>query len=82
MKRTAKVGIMPEADFRNRMLAAARGERTRAKGEPKIWFSSMRSLADVLNDKNRELICLIAEKPPMSGADLAVKGNSIGVWTK
>lgn len=36
MKRTAKVGIMPEADFRNRMLAAARGERTRAKGEPKI----------------------------------------------
>ena len=71
MKRTAKVGIMREVEFRNRLLAAARGERPRPKGEPKIWFSSMRSLAEVLSDKNRELVRVIAEKHPKSVAELA-----------
>lgn len=71
MKRIVKVGIMPEAEWRNRMLAAARGERPRPKGEPRIWFSSMRSLAEVLSDKNRELVRLIAVKHPESVADLA-----------
>lgn len=71
MKRIVKVGIMPEAEWRNRMLAAARGERPRPKGEPRIWFSSMRSLAEVLSDKNRELVRIIAEKHPESVAELA-----------
>ena len=71
MKKTVKVGIMAEVDWRNRILAAARGERPRLKDDPKIWFSSMRSLAEVLSDKNRELVRLIAKNRPETVAALA-----------
>ena len=41
------VGILPQERIRERMLAIARGEFKPKPTEPKIWFTSMRSLAKV-----------------------------------
>lgn len=66
-----KVGIMPLKDFQAYTKAIVTGKHKRKRGEPKIWFSSMASLAQVLSDQNRELLSLIAEKNPESISELA-----------
>ena len=65
------IGIMPQADIRKRMLAIAKGTYKPKAGEPKIWFTSMRSLAEVLSDENRALLKVIQEAKPSSIASLA-----------
>jgi len=54
------IGILPQDKIRERVLAIARGEHKPKPGEPKIWFTSMKSLAEVLSDDNRALIRVIA----------------------
>jgi len=66
-----KVGIMPLKDFQAYTKAIVAGKHKRKRGEPKIWFSSMASLAQVLSDQNRELLSLIAEQKPASISELA-----------
>jgi predicted transcriptional regulator len=39
--------------------------------DPKIWFTSMRSLAQVLSDENRALLALIRTAQPNSISELA-----------
>lgn len=53
------IGIMPQDKTRERMLTIARGEYKPRPTEPKIWFTSMRSLAEVLSDENRALLKVI-----------------------
>ena len=53
------------------MLAIAKGEYKPRRGEPKVWFTSMKSLAEVLSDKNRALLNVIADSKPDSLQDLA-----------
>ena len=53
------IGIMPQESIRQRVLAIARGEYKPKPSDPKIWFTSMRSLAEVLSDENRGLLKLI-----------------------
>lgn len=65
------IGIASQDTIRARALAIARGERKPAPGEPKIWFTSMRSLAEVLSDDNRALLKLIRKHRPESLAQLA-----------
>jgi predicted transcriptional regulator len=65
------IGILPQEKIRERMLAIARGDYKPKKGEPKVWFTSMKSMAEVLSDKNRELLHVIAEVKPESLQDLA-----------
>jgi predicted transcriptional regulator len=65
------VGIMPLKDFQAYTKAIVTGKHKRKRGEPKIWFSSMASLAQVLSDQNRELLSLIAEQKPESITELA-----------
>jgi predicted transcriptional regulator len=69
--KTIVVGIMPQEKIRTRLLAIARGEYKPKPGEPKIWFTSMKSLAEVLSDENRALLRVIAEKKPGSITALA-----------
>ena len=57
------VGILPQNLIRERMLAVARGDYKPKPSEPKIWFTSMRSLAEVLSDENRALLKVIQRKP-------------------
>lgn len=65
------IGILPEVDARNRVLAIARGAYKPKRGEPKVWFPSMKSVAEILSDQNRALLNLIAESQPESLTELA-----------
>lgn len=65
------IGIMPQKRIRERMLAIARDEHKPKASEPRIWFSSMRSLAEVLSDENRALLKVIQEVRPHSISSLA-----------
>ncbi len=65
------IGIMPQEKIRERMLAIAKGEYKPKPGEPKIWFTSMKSLAEVLSDENRALLQVIRESKPESITSLA-----------
>ncbi len=69
--KTIVVGIMPQEKIRERMLAIARGDYKPKATEPKIWFTSMRSLAEVLSDDNRALLKVIQETKPQSISSLA-----------
>lgn len=71
MKKIA-IGIMSQEKIRERMLAIAKGEYKPKPGEPKIWFTSMKSLAEVLSDENRALLNTIRDAQPQSISGLAV----------
>lgn len=77
--KTITIGIMPQDQIRARMLAVAKGEVKVKPNEPRVWFTSMRSLAEVLSDENRALLKVIAETQPDSIAELAAAtGRSPG----
>jgi predicted transcriptional regulator len=65
------IGILPQERIRERMLSIARGKYKPKASEPKIWFTSMRSLAEVLSDENRALLKVIQEAKPQSISSLA-----------
>lgn len=69
---TVTIGILPQEKIRERVLAIAKGEYKPEPTEPKIWFTSMRSLAEVLSDDNRALLKIIQETHPESISSLAV----------
>lgn len=71
MTKRMTIGIMPEDKIRERMLAIARGEYKPKSSDPKIWFTSMRSLAEVLSDENRALLKVIQDSQPESISGLA-----------
>src|SRR5208283_2870226 len=68
--KTLRIGIASYADMKARTLAVARGELKPGAEEPKLWFTSIESLARVLSDKNRLLLDLIIEQQPKSLAEL------------
>lgn len=68
---TLKIGIASYDQMKERTLATARGERKVASEEPKIWFTSIESLAKVLSERNRELLALIVREEPDSLTRLA-----------
>jgi predicted transcriptional regulator len=69
--KTIIIGILPQEKIRERMLAIARGDYKTKTTEPKIWFTSMRSLAEVLSDENRALLKVIQNTKPQSISILA-----------
>jgi predicted transcriptional regulator len=73
MKVTKRVviGIMPQDKIRERIYAIAKGEYKPKSNEPKIWFTSMKSLAEVLSDDNRALLHVIKESQPESITSLS-----------
>ncbi|MDD3293969.1 MAG: hypothetical protein PHG20_04705 [Geobacteraceae bacterium] len=66
MQRTLKIGIMSRGAFQARTLAIARGDYKPRPGEPKIWFETIKSLAQVLSEANQTLLQIIAEQKPES----------------
>ena len=69
------VGIMSRKEYRNRTIAIAKGKYKPKKGEPKIWFESVKSLAQVLSNENQELLRLIIECKPKSLTELEKISN-------
>jgi putative transposase len=64
--KVVKVGIISFADFKKRSIAIAKGEYRPKNNEPKIWFNSIKSLANVLSEENQELLKLIMKTHPTS----------------
>ena len=67
---TLKIGIASAADYKARTMAIARGEIKPSAQAPKVWFTSIESVAKVLSDRNRELLTVIAEEKPESLQEL------------
>lgn len=59
---TLNIGIASYDQMKTRTLAIARGELKVGKEEPKVWFTSIESLAKILSERNRELLLLIARE--------------------
>ncbi len=62
---------MPRDQFQRRVLDIASGKLTPKRGEPKIWFNSMKSLGEVLSDNNIRLLRLINKHHPETLSELA-----------
>lgn len=62
---------MSQKEIRERTLAIAQGKYKPKPDEPKIWFTSIRSLAEVLSDENQALLQVITDKKPGSISELA-----------
>lgn len=69
--KTIVVGILSQEKIRERMLSIARGDCKPKSTDPTIWFTSMRSLAEVLSDDNRALLKVIQDSKPESISSLA-----------
>ena len=72
MKKVLKIGIMSRGDYKKRTIAIARGEYKPKKDEPKVWFESISSMAQVLSSENQKLLKVINEKKPTSLKELEV----------
>ncbi|EIC20468.1 hypothetical protein Thi970DRAFT_04105 [Thiorhodovibrio frisius] len=53
-----------------RTIAIAKGEYKPRRDEPKVWFESLGSMAQVLSNDNQELLKIIIEHKPRSLAEL------------
>lgn len=71
-KKTLKIGIISRDDYKKRTIAIARGEYKPKKDEPKVWFESLQSMAQVLSSENQKLLKIITEKKPASLKELAL----------
>ena len=68
--KTIYVGIMSKEAYKQRTMSIARGEYKPKKNEPKIWFESLKSMAQILSNENRQLLRTILDKKPASLAEL------------
>lgn len=65
-RKVLKVGILSRDDYKRRTIAIAKGEYAPGKGEPKVWFESIQSMAQILSSQNQELLRIIEEREPSS----------------
>ena len=70
MKSVVKIGIMPKQVYIQRTIAIAKGDYKPQPDEPKIWFESMQSMAQVLSNENQELLRIIQNEHPESLTEL------------
>ena len=68
--KTLKVGIMPMEQYKKRTMDIARGLYKPKKDEPKIWFESVKSMAQILSSENQELLKIILDNHPQSLKEL------------
>lgn len=69
-QKVLNIGIMSFEDYKKRSLSIARGEYKPEGNEPKIWFESLQSMAQVLSSENQELLKIILEQKPESLREL------------
>ncbi|WP_334148954.1 HVO_A0114 family putative DNA-binding protein [Hyphomicrobium sp.] len=68
---TLKVGIADYDEMKDRTMRIARGEEKPAPDDPKVWFTSTESFAQILSSGNRELLRVIYEQSPGSLEELS-----------
>ncbi len=64
------VGIMSREAYKARTIAIAKGKYKIKKNEPKIWFESIKSLAQILSNENQDLLKIILKNNPKSLKEL------------
>jgi predicted transcriptional regulator len=69
--RVLRIGIASREEIVSRTMAIARGEYKPSQDDPKVWFTSIESLAQVVSTKNKLLLELIRRSKPASIKDLA-----------
>jgi len=69
-KKVLKIGILSREEYKKRTIAIVRGEYKPKKDEPKIWFESINSMAQILSSENQKLLKVISEKKPTSLKEL------------
>lgn len=75
---TLRIGIRTHEEAKAHLLAIARGEIKRARNEPKVWLSSLTSLAQLLDMDNMALLGVIRDAKPASLTELAeMTGRSV-----
>jgi len=72
VKKVLKIGIMSREDYKKRTIAIARGKYRPKKDEPKVWFESISSMAQVLSSENQKLLKVINENKPTSLKELEI----------
>ncbi len=78
-KKILKIGIISREDYKKRTIAIALGEYKPRKNEPKVWFESVQSMAQVLSSENQKLLKIIKEQKPASLKELElVSGRKRG----
>ena len=65
-----KVGIISKDDYVYRTKAIATGKYKPRRGEPKIWFESLKSMSQVLSNENQNLLRIIIDREPRSLSEL------------
>ena len=68
--KTITVGIMSKEAYKQRSIEIAKGSYTPKKNEPKIWFESVKSMAQILSNENQALLKAILEHRPKSLKEL------------
>ncbi len=68
--KTIRVGIMPMKQYKQRTIDIAKGIYKPKKDEPKVWFESIKSMAQILSSENQELLKTILENHPQSLKEL------------
>lgn len=68
--RVMKIGIISKENYIKRTIAIAKGEYKPRKGEPKVWFESIKSMSQILSVENQELMRAIINNKPRSITEL------------
>ena len=68
--KTIKVGIMPIEQYKQRTINIAKGLYIPKKDEPKVWFESIKSMAQILSNENQKLLQTILDNKPTSLKEL------------
>lgn len=68
--KTLYVGIMSKEAYKQRTIEIAKGIYKAKKNEPKVWFESVKSMAQILSNENQTLLKTILEEKPQSLTEL------------
>jgi len=53
--KTIRVGIMPRQQYKQRSIEMAKGLYKPKKDDPKVWFESVKPMAQTLSNENQNL---------------------------
>ncbi|MDF1882626.1 helix-turn-helix domain-containing protein [Sulfurimonas sp. SAG-AH-194-C21] len=68
--KTIKVGIMSMEQYKQRTMKIAKGLYKPKEDEPKVWFESVKSMAQILSNENQDLLQVILDNNPQSLKEL------------
>ena len=67
----ARIGIMSEKLIRMRLLTIAQGKYKPQPNEPRVWYTSINAISQILRPENIELLRLIDSERPESLTQLS-----------